>query len=241
MVRPHLCGSGARAVHTPSRARKKRIIPTEESNILEARIGSLKRTQHAPSIHRGGFSIHRAVFEIQNTPLPRCGLCRFHSQHEQRHPKIERGAQHSCWSAQHFARPWSPVLEIGAPKQCRLRCVFMCDGTTRLVRASYFDAMTLFVKSWRFSVPSVHKANREAHGERPFVLSVNDSRRSKIADNGAIRSCHACHVTRLLPRCVSSSVPPCPCRLAQGPPLGSQDATRLDSGRYPARICVLLC
>ena len=50
-----------------------------QPNKMTLHAGFLVRlqTNHAPSTHRGGFSIHRAVFALWNAPIQQFGLQRF--------------------------------------------------------------------------------------------------------------------------------------------------------------------
>ena len=128
----------------PRRARTKRIVITEKSNIIEKPLSSPLPHEHAPSTHRGGFSIYRAVFAHWDAAFQRFGLQRFVLNTSHVIPK-------KTWSLPCLGLRATVggllehVLEIGAPREPPWRCLAASDGASWLDCASHFDVTSFDV------------------------------------------------------------------------------------------------
>ena len=98
----------------------------------------------APSTQRGGFLVQCTVFAHWDAVFQRFGLHRFVAQNKPRHSEKRRGV-HRVWNCVPPLMVLELVLEIGAPREARWRCLSTSDGASWLDCASHFDVTSFDV------------------------------------------------------------------------------------------------
>ena len=116
----------------------------DKSGSIEKPLSSPLPHEHAPSTQRGGFLVQCTVFAHWDAAFQRFGLHRFVAQHKPRHSEKRRGV-HRVWNCVPPLMVLELVLEVGAPREARWRCLSTSNGASWLDCASHFDVTSFDV------------------------------------------------------------------------------------------------